>query len=123
MGTSTQRKKLFQVQHRIKKNLKVIMGRGSFIKGTVYKLRRKCGNPGCRCAKGKLHESWVLAVPEKGKKRMKMVPHGKMVEWSHLAQRYRQFRHARAQLVKQFHQLIRLVDELEVERTIPPPEE
>lgn len=30
-------------------------------RGTVIKLRRRCGNPHCRCAAGKLHESWALS--------------------------------------------------------------
>ena len=39
-----------------------------------------------------------------------------------MTDRYRRFRRARARLVKLFAQIIRLVDELERERTVSPPE-
>jgi hypothetical protein len=92
------------------------------IRGTTYKLRRKCGKSVCRCQEGHLHESWVLSVPEKGRKRMQAVPQGKRSQWKEMTDRYRQFRRGRARLVRLFAEIINLVDELERERTVPPPE-
>ena len=122
MNSSILRKQIYQTQQQIENELKFLKGRSFLIKGIVYKLCRKCGTPGCRCERGDLHQSWVLAVPEKGRKRMRMVPKGKRVQWLQLANRYRHFRKSRAHLVKLFGQLLRLVDKLEAERTIPPPE-
>ena len=88
----------------------------------VYQLRRRCGKPGCRCVAGQLHATWALAVPEQGRKRLRGVPPGRRVHWSALAERYRRFRKARATLVKLFRELLKVVDELERQRTIAPPE-
>ena len=41
--------------------------------------------------------------------------------WQSLAGRYRRFRRARARLVKLFAAIIKLIDELERERTVSPP--
>jgi hypothetical protein len=87
----------------------------------VYPLRRKCGKPGCRCQQGALHQSLVLAVPENGRKRIRTVPKGQHQQWQLLANRYRRFRRSRAQLVKLFARLMSMIDELEKQRTIPPP--
>ena len=95
--------------------------RPSLIRGSVYALRRKCGKATCRCQEGHLHESWVLSVPEKGRKRMRAVPKGKRLKWQQMTDRYRRFRRARARLVKLFAEILKLVDELERERTVPPP--
>lgn len=46
-------------------------------RGTVIKLRRLCGKPNCRCADGRLHESWALSYSLEG--RTRMVPLSKEV--------------------------------------------
>ena len=40
------------------------------VRGTVIKLRRLCGKPNCRCADGRLHESWALSYSLEGRTRM-----------------------------------------------------
>jgi len=102
--------------------LRILKQRPPLIRGNVYPLRRRCGKSTCRCQEGHLHESWVLSVPEEGKKRMRAVPKGKRLAWQQMTERYRRFRRARARLVKFFAEIIKLVDELERERTVPPPE-
>ena len=52
---------------------------------------------------------------------MRAIPEGKRAQWQSMTERYRRFRRARARLVKLFAQVVKLVDELERERTIPPP--
>ena len=42
----------------------------SLMRGSVVRWKRKCGNENCRCAKGKLHESWVLSYSVRGKTRI-----------------------------------------------------
>ena len=122
MDSSQIRKRLRESEKKAGDLLRVLKQRRPLIRGNVYKLRRKCGKEGCRCQDGHLHESWVLSVSEKGKKRMRAVPKGKRTEWQAMADRYRRFRRARARLVKLFAEIIKLVDELERERTVPPPE-
>lgn len=120
---ASQLRKLIQQRHgEICEHLGRVKQRRPFVCGNVYNLRRKCGKDGCRCQDGHLHESWVLSVPEKGCKRMRAVPEGKLARWQEMTERYRRFRRARARLVKLFAEIIKLVDELERERTVPPPE-
>ena len=122
MDASQLRKQLQQRQREVSQLLWILKERPPLIRGSVYALRRKCGKTVCRCQAGHLHESWVLSVPEQGRKRLRVVPPGKRLVWQKLTERYRRFRRARARLVKLFAELIKRVDELERERTVPPPE-
>jgi len=73
-----------QIQQRQRELIDVLRGlkqRRPLIRGSVYNLRRKCGKAVCRCQEGHLHESWVLSVPEKGRKRLQTVPKGKRAQW------------------------------------------
>jgi hypothetical protein len=45
--------------------------------GSLYQMRRKCGKPGCKCARGQLHASWYLSRAEQG--RTKLIYIGKIV--------------------------------------------
>jgi len=121
MDASQLRKQLQQRQREIGDLLRALKQRRPLIRGNAYNLRRKCGKEGCRCQAGHLHESWVLSVPEGGRKRMRAIPRGKRTQWQSMSERYRRFRRARARLVKLFAEIIKLVDELERERTVPPP--
>jgi len=121
MDASQLRKQLQQCQREIGDLLRALKQRRPLIRGNAYNLRRKCGKVGCRCQEGHLHETWVLSVPEKGRKRMRAIPKGKRTQWQSMTERYRRFRGARARLVKLFAEIIKLVDELERERTVPPP--
>ena len=121
MDASQLRKQLQQCQREIGDLLRALKQHRPLIRGNAYNLRRKCGKVGCRCQEGHLHETWVLSVPEKGRKRMRAIPKGKRTQWQSMTERYRRFRGARARLVKLFAEIIKLVDELERERTVPPP--
>lgn len=121
MTASQARKQLQQCQQDVCDILRTVKQRPLLIRGSVYRLRRKCGKAVCRCQQGQLHESWVLSMPEQGAKRMRAVPKGRRLQWQQMTERYRQFRRARARLVKLFAQILKLTDELERERTVPPP--
>ena len=121
MDKSQLRKQLQDSQREVADLLRLLKQRPSLIRGSVYPLRRKCGKATCRCQEGHLHESWVLSVPDEGRKRMRAVPKGKRLKWQQMTDRYRRFRRARARLVKLFSEILKQVDELERERTVPPP--
>ena len=121
MDKSQIRKQLQGSQREVADLLRLLKQRPSLIRGSVYPLRRKCGKATCRCQEGHLHESWVLSVPDEGRKRMRAVPKGKRLKWQQMTDRYRRYRRARARLVKLFSEILKQVDELERERTVPPP--
>ena len=120
MRASQLRKVIQQRQWEITALLRLLKQRRPLIRGSVYPLRRQCGKKGCRCQEGHLHETWVLSVPEKGRKRLCTVPKGKRPQWQPMADRYRRFRRDRARLVKCFSEIIKRVDELERDRTVSP---
>lgn len=122
MDAGQLRKQIQQRQRELNDLLRGLKQRRPLIRGNVYTLRRKCGKAVCRCQEGHLHESWVLSVPEKGRKRLRTVPKGKRLQWQQMTDRYRRFRRGRARLVKLFDEILRMVDELERERTVPPPQ-
>jgi hypothetical protein len=45
-----------------------------FVKGSLVVNRRRCGNPKCRCAEGKLHESLAITYKQKGRSVLLHVP-------------------------------------------------
>ena len=122
MDASQVRKQLQLHQRELNDLLRVLKQRRPLIRGSVYNLRRKCGKDVCRCQDGFLHESWVLSIPENGHKRMRVIPEGRRMQWQSMTERYRRFRRARSQLVKLFAEIIKLIDELENDRTVLPPQ-
>jgi len=86
------------------------------IKGSVYELKTKCGKPGCKCAKGKLHPRMVLSASEKGKTRLRAIPHGFLVEVQTKVRCYQELRRARVRLVEEHKKILKIMDEMEAMR-------
>jgi len=86
------------------------------IKGSVYELKRKCGKPGCQCAKGKLHSSMVVSSSEKGKTKLQVIPQGLLVEVKSKVQRYKKLRRSRRQLGEVHKSMLEVMDKMEVMR-------
>ena len=94
------------------------------IKGTVYSLRRTCGKPSCRCARGERHVSVVLTASVNGKTRLWTLAEDRLTEVREGTQAYRRFRQNRAALVKRMTQrqaeLLVVIDAIEKARTRQP---
>lgn len=92
------------------------------VQGSFYLLRRKCGKPNCRCARGQLHPAYVLTRSEAGKDRLYPVPKEQRAEVRKQAAEYRRYQRARAVLVKRHVRLLALVDQMAEQRllTWPP---
>jgi len=54
---------------------KVLRVNPRIIKGSPVSLARACGQPNCRCLKGKKHVSLYLSRSVKGKTTMTYIPH------------------------------------------------
>lgn len=61
-------------QQRRSAKLKQLSACKPFIVGSLCKVKRRCGNPECRCAKGEPHEAHVLTYKVKGKTKTVHVP-------------------------------------------------
>ena len=86
------------------------------IKGTVYELKRRCGKPGCRCARGELHGRMVVSASEGGKTRLGVIPHGFLVEVQAKVIRYQELRRVRARLGEIYRKMVRVMDQMEAMR-------
>lgn len=114
------RQSLSRLKEKVSRLLPIFMARDPFVAGTVYELRRKCGKPGCVCAQEKLHSSWVLSWSQKGRTRLHSIPPEHRERLRRLAQRYQQFRTARAHLVKIQQEMIQIINKMEVLRRKEP---
>ena len=83
------------------------------IKGSVYELKTKCGKPGCKCAKGQLHHRMVLSASEKGKTKLRAIPHGFLVEVQNKVRRYQELRRVRVRLIEVHKKMLQVMDEME----------
>ena len=86
------------------------------VQGSFYLLRRKCGKPNCRCARGQFHPAYVLTRSEEGKDRLYTVPKDQRPQVRQWAAEYRRYQRARAVLTKRQVQLLGLVDQMAQQR-------
>ena len=86
------------------------------IKGSVYELKRRCGKPGCRCARGRLHTRMVVSASEGGKTRLRVIPHGFLAEVQAKVRRYQEHRRARARMGELYRKMLTVIDEMEAMR-------
>lgn|SRR6185312_8272448 len=94
------RQKLIKLHQGSSKELGPFLIDRPMMKGTVYPLRRRCGKPTCRCARGEYHETMVLTADSDGKKRLWVISEERLEEIREQTARYRYFRQARGQLLK-----------------------
>jgi len=93
------------------------------VKGSVYQMQTRCGNPSCHCAKprGARHAATVLSWSEAGKTRIRSIAPADRARLCGLTENYRRLRQARASLVKLHQQVLDAVDRLEQVLRLPPP--
>ena len=121
MNVSQLRQRLRATGQQINRCLRTLMEHEPLLRGSVYRLRRRCGKTGCRCTRGELHESWVFLSREKGVQRLRVVPRGQTACWRERAEDYRRFRRAQRELGRLVREALRLAGEIERLRAVPPP--
>lgn len=121
MEKSLLRQRLREAGRHFDRQLRTLMEHEPLLRGGVYRLRRKCGKAGCRCARGELHETWVMLTREQGVQRMRAVPKGQIAKWRAWAERYRRFRLARRELTRQYREVLKLASLLEAACAVAPP--
>jgi hypothetical protein len=110
------RQTLLQLAGEIEGLVKPLFSDRPVMKGTVYELKRKCGKPGCKCARGELHTRMVLSASEGGKTRLQVIPHGSLGEVQQKVRRYQEFRRVRARLGEIYRKMLTVIDEMEAMR-------
>lgn len=119
---SRSRKRLRDLQEQERQLLDAIVSCRSLIKGSVYDLKTRCGKPSCVCAEGRRHSAMVVSWSEGGRTRMVTIQAGDLHRLIRLTGEYRNFRQARAQLVKLQKELLKEVDKLEAALREEPPQ-
>ncbi len=122
-SVSRLRQQLWLTYRALAGTLRALQRDAPMVQGCLYLLRRRCGRPTCRCARGHLHPTWVLTRSEAGKSRLYAVPTDQRGQLRPLAREYRRWQRARAQLIKQSARLLALIDQLADQRlqAWPPP--
>ena len=100
--------------------VRILADRQPMVKGSVYRMERKCGKPNCRCATGKPHSSMVLSWSEGGRTRLLSVPEKRLDELKRLTEQYQRFRRARARLVQLHNKMLDVVNRIEEARRREP---
>ncbi len=62
----------------------------SVLRGSLIRLRRKCGKPNCHCAQGQLHATPVLSYSQRGKTKLLSLPTAHLPRIRAALKRYRQ---------------------------------
>ncbi|MGQ9689486.1 MAG: DUF6788 family protein [Desulfobaccales bacterium] len=110
------RQALLRLASEIKGLVEPLFSDRPLIKGTVYELKRRCGKPGCRCARGELHICMVVSASEGGKTRLQVIPHGFLVEVQAKVRRYQELRQVRARLGEIYRKMLKVIDQMEAMR-------
>jgi hypothetical protein len=70
------------------------------IKGSLYKLYRKCGNPNCKCARGEKHEGNYISTSKDGETRLTYVRKRDIVQVVKQTGNYREYQKGMAEIRK-----------------------
>lgn len=110
------RDELKSVAKRMARLIDLFMSDEPLVRGSVYELKRKCGKPSCRCQKGHLHGTMVMVASEEGRKKLRTIPKGSLVEIKIKTSRYKRVRAARAEFVKLARRAASVMDKMEIMR-------
>lgn len=109
---SALRQRLWRQYRSLGRLLRTLTSQGPLTPGSFYLLKRKCGKPSCRCARGQLHTAWVLTRSESGKHKLYIVPPEQRAQVRKLTAAWRRYQRARARLLQQTAQLASSADQL-----------
>ena len=98
---------------------RVLLQRPPLLKGSFIEVRRTCGHPGCKCARGEKHVCRQLSASVEGRTRTWNVPQRYAAKVKRLTQNYQRFRRARAAWVQANRQILELINDLQAARTVP----
>lgn len=116
------RQQLWRVYQAAGRTLRHLQRQDSLTPGSFYLQKRRCGKPNCRCARGELHQAWVISRSQGGASRTFMVPAEQRARLRQLTWEYRCYQRARALLARRQGQLLALADRMAELRMVPWPE-
>lgn len=98
----------------------VLLEGAPLLKGSVVQQYKQCGKKNCSCAAGAHRHGpfTYLSISDRGRTRMRFVRDAQRGRVVSLAENYRRFRHARAQVVKLNREIMDLTNRIERLRTV-----
>ena len=120
---SRQRQILDDMAKDYDRHLRAVLHHRELVKGSVYDLKTRCGNPSCHCARplGGRHAATVLSWSERGKTCIRSLAAGDQARIRNLAENYRSLRQNRLALTKLHRNILKAMDRLEQALLVPPP--
>ncbi len=91
----------------------VFFERGAIVRGLVYETQRRCGKATCRCATGAPHPQVIFSARTERGQKHRALSRAARERIEPLAERYRRFRAARAELGRLHREILAHVDALE----------
>ena len=70
MDFSKLRQKIRLLDEQRRNLLRQVLRPFPMVLGSLFQMRRQCGNPRCKCARGELHASWYLSRRREGKTKL-----------------------------------------------------
>lgn len=117
IDTSKTRQEVLKIFREIEGLKAGLISRKPMVRGTVYELKRKCGNPNCRCArKGQLHKQVCIAITQGRKKRLLSIPVDKQFQMEKMNESHREFRRCRVRFIGLCRQVVKLCNQIEAEQ-------
>lgn len=98
------------MKREIRRKLEALGQVDVFVAGSLGKIRRKCGNPNCRCAQGgdERHPAYLLTSKVKGKSKAIYVPVDMVDEVQEWSREYRRIKKQLNEISALSEELIRL---------------
>ena len=116
MDPAQLRKKVFLLDKERRRLYEKLTRPLAMISGSLYQISRTCGNPRCKCARGKLHRSWYLSRRKEGRTRLIYI--GSVVpEWlSTRVSRYKRYQRSLAAVRKIDREISEVFNQLRDEK-------
>lgn len=87
--------------------LRALREAGPFVAGSLCRVKRRCGNANCRCARGEPHWAYVLSFKVKGKTQTVHVPKEMVTEVQAWVTEHKRVKRLMAEVSKQSLAMIR----------------
>lgn len=112
MDAATLRQRVRDLDHRRRQLIEDALRPLPMVVGYLFQMRRRCGQPGCRCARGRLHVSWYLSRRAAGKTKLSYL--GRIIpDWlAPRVRRYRDFQRSLASVRKIDREISALLSKL-----------
>lgn len=121
---SRQRQILQQLSRDYVREVEQLLIYRALMRGSVYRLRRRCGSLGCHCARpgSSGHVAMVLSWSQEGKTCLRSLWPADLDRIRRLVENHRQLRQHRRSLDQLHRQLLQAVDRFEELLSEPPPQ-